>query len=519
MSENIENIDVEDTKDDDVYVKYCSLCRRGENDKNKIFKFPGGFYICGDCLQKSLDDIENSYGSMGMPNMPNMGNMGFGGNNLTPAQLDELCRAMGFPNATPGNVNVTADGSDVEVEYGNDTTEKDGNNGNSISNISMINLSDLSSLMTGKNKVKRKPKKDKSKPVIDIEKIPAPHIIKQKLDEYVIGQEHAKKVMSVAVYNHYKRITADQNDEDLIEKSNMLMLGPTGCGKTYLVKTLAKLLDVPLAITDATTLTEAGYIGDDIESVVSKLIDAADGDIEKAEVGIIFIDEIDKLAKKTSTSTRDVNGESVQQGLLKLLEGSLVEVPIGSSSKNAMVPMETVDTRNILFICGGAFPDMENIIKERLNKQSSMGFQADLKDKYDKEKDLLMKVTTEDVRTYGMIPEFIGRLPIVFALSGMTEDMLVSVLKDPKGAITKQYQKLLLLDEVDLQFDDEALHAIARRALKRDTGARALRAVIEEIMLDIMYEIPKDDNIGRVIITKDYVENKGAPIIEMRNVK
>ncbi|HAV90566.1 MAG TPA: ATP-dependent Clp protease ATP-binding subunit ClpX, partial [Eubacterium sp.] len=213
------------------------------------------------------------------------------------------------------------------------------------------------------------------------------------------------------------------------------------------------------------------------------------------------------------------NGESVQQGLLKLLEGSLVEVPIGSSSKNAMVPMETVDTRNILFICGGAFPDMENIIKERLNKQSSMGFQADLKDKYDDEKDLLMKVTVEDVRTYGMIPEFIGRLPIVFALSGMTEDMLVSVLKEPKGAITKQYQKLLLLDEVDLQFDDEALHAIARRAIKRSTGARALRAVIEEIMLDIMYEIPKDDNIGRVIITKEYVEDKGAPIIEMRNVK
>lgn len=516
MSENIENIDVEDTNDEDVYVKYCSLCRRSENDKNKIFKFPGGFYICGDCLQKSLDDIENSYGNMGMPNMSNMG---FSGNNISPTQLDELCRMMGFPNNNQNSENVTVNGNEVEVEDEKGANGNNGNNGNSISNISMINLSDLSSLMTGKNKVKRKPKKDKSKPVIDIEKIPAPHIIKQKLDEYVIGQEHAKKVMSVAVYNHYKRITADQNDEDLIEKSNMLMLGPTGCGKTYLVKTLAKLLDVPLAITDATTLTEAGYIGDDIESVVSKLIDAADGDIEKAEVGIIFIDEIDKLAKKTSTSTRDVNGESVQQGLLKLLEGSLVEVPIGSSSKNAMVPMETVDTRNILFICGGAFPDMENIIKERLNKQSSMGFQADLKDKYDKEKDLLMKVTTEDVRTYGMIPEFIGRLPIVFALSGMTEDMLVSVLKDPKGAITKQYQKLLLLDEVDLQFDDEALHAIARRALKRDTGARALRAVIEEIMLDIMYEIPKDDNIGRVIITKDYVENKGAPIIEMRNVK
>lgn len=519
MSDKIENIDIEETNDEDVYVKYCSLCRRSENEKNKIFKFPGGFYICGDCLQKSLDDIDKTYGGVGMPNMP-MGNFNISGNNLSPAQLDELCRMMGIPNNTQ-NI-VSSDSNESQDSEGDDVSvvdDRNDNNGSNISNISMINLSDLSSMMGGRNKVKRKSKKNKSKPVIDIEKIPAPHIIKQKLDEYVVGQEHAKKVMSVAVYNHYKRITADQNDEDLIEKSNMLMLGPTGCGKTYLVKTLAKLLDVPLAITDATTLTEAGYIGDDIESVVSKLIDAADGDIEKAEVGIIFIDEIDKLAKKTSTSTRDVNGESVQQGLLKLLEGSLVEVPIGSSSKNAMVPMETVDTRNILFICGGAFPDMENIIKERLNKQSSMGFQADLKDKYDDEKDLLMKVTVEDVRTYGMIPEFIGRLPIVFALSGMTEDMLVSVLKEPKGAITKQYQKLLLLDEVDLQFDDEALHAIARRAIKRSTGARALRAVIEEIMLDIMYEIPKDDNIGRVIITKEYVEDKGAPIIEMRNVK
>ena len=508
MSDKIETF-VEDENGDDVYVKYCSLCRRAEHDDNKIFKFPGGFYICGECLQKSLDDIENSYGSMGMPNM----NMGFDASSVNSVQLDELYKAMGIQ--TPVNNEVNEENSTES-----DTETKEDKNKNNLSNIQMINLSDLSSFMPARNKVKRKAKKDKSKPVIDINKIPAPHIIKQKLDEYVVGQEHAKKVISVAVYNHYKRIGAENVDEEnIIEKSNMLMLGPTGCGKTYLVKTLAKLLDVPLAITDATTLTEAGYIGDDIESVVSKLIDAADGDIEKAEVGIIFIDEIDKLAKKTSTSTRDVNGESVQQGLLKLLEGSLVEVPIGSSSKNAMVPMETVDTRNILFICGGAFPDMENIIKERLNKQSSVGFVADLKDKYDDEKDLLLKVTVDDVRTYGMIPEFIGRLPIVFALSAMTEDMLVKVLTEPKGAIIKQYKKLLELDEVDLQFDEEALYVIARRALERKTGARALRAVIEEIMLDIMYEIPKDDNIGRVIITKEYVEDKGAPIIEMRNVK
>ncbi len=305
-------------------------------------------------------------------------------------------------------------------------------------------------------------------------------------------------------------------DEIEIEKSNMLMIGPTGCGKTYLVKTLAKLLDVPLAITDATSLTEAGYIGDDIESVVSKLLAAADNDVEKAEQGIIFIDEIDKIAKKKNTSQRDVSGESVQQGMLKLLEGAEVEVPVGATNKNAMVPMTTINTKNILFICGGAFPDLEQIIKERLNKQASMGFIADLKDKYDHEKNLLSKVEVEDIRNFGMIPEFIGRLPIIFSLQGLDEDMLVKILKEPKNAILKQYQKLLALDEVKLEFDDEALHTIAQKAMKKDTGARALRSIIEEFMLDIMYEIPKDDNIGQVTITKEYIEGKASPLIMMR---
>ena len=322
--------------------------------------------------------------------------------------------------------------------------------------------------------------------------------------------------MAVAVYNHYKRVATDTMDDIEIEKSNMLMIGPTGSGKTYLVKTLAKLLDVPLAITDATSLTEAGYIGDDIESVVSKLLAAADNDVEKAEQGIIFIDEIDKIAKKKNTSQRDVSGESVQQGMLKLLEGSEVEVPVGANSKNAMVPLTTINTKNILFICGGAFPDLENIIKERLNKQSSMGFIADLKDKYDKEKNLLSKVTVEDLRNFGMIPEFIGRLPIIFTLQGLDEDMLVKILQEPKNAILKQYQKLLALDEVKLDFTDEALHSIAAKAMKKDTGARALRSIIEEFMLDIMYEIPKDDNIGIVTITKEYVEGNGTPMITMR---
>ena len=299
-------------------------------------------------------------------------------------------------------------------------------------------------------------------------------------------------------------------------KKKTLLVLPTGCGKTYLVKMLARLLQVPLAIADATSLTEAGYIGDDIESVVSKLLAAADNDVEKAEHGIIFIDEIDKIAKKKNTNQRDVSGEAVQQGLLKLLEGSEVEVPVGATSKNAMVPMVTVNTRNILFICGGAFPDLENIIKERLNKQASIGFYADLKDKYDDDPHVLEKVTVDDLRAFGMIPEFIGRLPIIFTLNGLTEDMLVKILKEPKNAILKQYKKLLALDEVKLEFEDGALHAIARKALERHTGARALRAILEEYMLDIMYEIPKDDNIGEVVITEGYIQGNGGPKILMR---
>ena len=268
-----------------------------------------------------------------------------------------------------------------------------------------------------------------------------------------------------------------------------------------------------MAITDATSLTEAGYIGDDIESVVSKLLAAADNDVERAEKGIIFIDEIDKLAKKKNANQRDVSGESVQQGMLKLLEGAEVEVPVGASSKNAMVPMTVIDTKNILFICGGAFPDLDNIIKERLNKSSLMGFVSDLKDKYDDDENILEKVTVEDLRKFGMIPEFIGRLPVVFSTESLTEDMLVRILSEPKNAIIKQYQKLLSFDEVKLEFEEEALFAIAKKAKEKELGARALRSIIEEFMLDIMYEIPKDQNIGTVVITKEYVEHTGGPKI------
>lgn len=304
--------------------------------------------------------------------------------------------------------------------------------------------------------MKKKKAKKKEEPVLNIKDIPAPHKIKAQLDEYVVGQEKAKKIISVAVYNHYKRVATGTMDEIEIEKSNILMIGPTGSGKTYLVRTLAKLLDVPLAIADATSLTEAGYIGDDIESVLSKLLAAAENDVDRAERGIVFIDEIDKIAKKRNTNSRDVSGESVQQGMLKLLEGAEIEVPVGANSKNAMVPLTTINTKNILFICGGAFPDLEEIIKQRLNKGTSIGYGAQLKDKYDKEKNILNRVAVEDIRKFGMIPEFLGRMPIICTLEGLTKEMLVKILKEPKNAILKQYQKLLELDEVKLLFDEGA---------------------------------------------------------------
>ncbi|MBQ6834353.1 MAG: ATP-dependent Clp protease ATP-binding subunit ClpX [Lachnospiraceae bacterium] len=410
------------------------------------------------------------------------------------------------------------------VEDGEEETSQDpfggaipfGNMGWGIP-IGQIDLGALS----GKKRVKKKNKKKKE--LIKLSEIPAPHVIKEQLDEYVIGQEQAKKVISVAVYNHYKRVfertspDAAKYDTGVeIEKSNIMMIGPTGSGKTYLVKTLAKLLNVPLAIADATSLTEAGYIGDDIESVISKLLSAADNDVERAEMGIVFIDEIDKIAKKKSTSTRDVSGESVQQELLKLLEGASVEVPVGTNQKNAMTPMETINTDNILFICGGAFPDLENIIKERMTEQASIGFGADLKDKYDDDPNILRHVTNKDLRNFGMIPEFLGRLPVTVTLQGLTKDFLVRILKEPKNAILKQYKKLLEMDEVELKFDDDALEWIAEEAMKKETGARALRAIMEEFMLDIMYEIPKDSNIGAVTITRAYLEKRGGPRIEMR---
>ena len=536
---------MEDNKNNG-YEKICCMCRRTESQAGKMITLPGGLQVCRDCMQRSFDMMMGS--GMDWTKMSGitpellknmyLNPMGVGDEAQKPentgtaaGKKDDVSGAKkqnSEDDPTEADTDEDAEQTVVdadEAEDGDDFEEDgDGSEGIPLGNIFGIPVGqiDLGALM-GQGHKRRKKKKKVKKELVKLSEIPAPHAIKAQLDEYVIGQEQAKKVIAVAVYNHYKRIFSKTSPDagkygtDIdIEKSNILMIGPTGSGKTYLVKTLAKLLDVPLAIADATSLTEAGYIGDDIESVLTKLLAAAGGDVQKAEMGIVFIDEIDKIAKKKSTNTRDVSGESVQQELLKLLEGADVEVPVGTGQKNAMTPMEMINTDNILFICGGAFPDLENIIKERLTNTTSIGFGSDPKDKYDKDPNLLSRVTNQDLREFGMIPEFLGRLPVTVTLQGLTKDFLVRILKEPKNAILKQYKKLLAMDEVNLDFDDDALEWIAEQALKKDTGARALRAIIEEFMLDIMFEIPKDPEIGSVTITRAYLEKHGGPRIEMR---
>ena len=528
--------------------EFCIMCGRSDKQAGKMVHLPGGLTVCPDCMQKTVDaaskiDMQSLQSFLNNPMFLQNSPFLNGFMNTDPARdgsdkkteeedsgeiIHTASSDRTTEEGTAGTVSVVPSASDPDEEpeeheepdHEEETGEESGGSGGGRRpSISFLNLGDLFGGGFGggrQPKVKSK-KKNGPKPVFSIDNIPAPHKIKEELDKYIIGQEKAKKVISVAAYNHYKRVKTGTMDDIEIEKSNILLLGPTGCGKTYIVRTLARLLDVPLAIADATSLTEAGYIGDDIESVISKLLAAADNDVEKTEKGIVFIDEIDKIAKKKNFNSRDVSGESVQQGLLKLLEGADVEVPVGANSKNAMVPLTTINTRNILFICGGAFPDLEQIIRERLKKKTSMGFSAEIKDKYDNEKNIMDRVTNDDLRKFGMIPEFIGRLPIICPLQGLDADMLVKILKEPQNAILKQYQKLLALDEVRLEFEDDALYAIAEKALEKDTGARALRSIIEEFMLDIMYEIPKDENIGTVTITRAYVEGKGGPKIEIRD--
>ena len=512
--------------DETTSDRRCSMCGRPESECGTLVSMPPATLICTDCMQREMDKMTDMFNNFDMSSL-------FGAMGQVPPQQskpEEKPEAAKEQAAAEPADDETAGLEVVEGEaVGDDGKPEGGDDGDKPQggfiptpwgNIGIFSGgnggSPLASIFGG---APERPKRDPDEPIMA--PVPLPHELYAMLDEYVIGQEQAKKTVAVATYNHYKRAQAGKDNDVEIEKSNILILGPTGTGKTYLIKTLAKLLDVPLAISDATSLTQAGYVGDDVESIISKLVTAADGDIERAEHGIVYIDEIDKIAKKNLTEGnsggRDIGGESVQQGLLKLLEGTKIEVPLGGGMKSPFSQSELVDTSNILFICGGAFPELDDIIVKRLNKSTGVGFGSALKVDYSEDRDIMCQVTVEDLKKYGLIPEFLGRLPIVCTMQALTEQMLYDILTIPKNALTKQYQALLDFDDVVLEFDEAALQVIAKRALEQETGARALRAIIEKFMLDIMFEVPKDKNIGKVVITGDYIEGKGAPLIALRD--
>ncbi len=495
-------------------TRRCNVCGKTEQEAGALVHMPPNLDICPSCLEDEVGKMGDMLEQLGF-SMPEADAPSQSSKNTVSTTLDKKGDAsVASADAKDGD----ADGEDDDDDA-KDNGGRGGWMGFGLPGFFTGSGGGGPFAIGGGGAQKRK-ERDPNEPLMA--PVPLPHELKAQIDEYVVGQELAKKIVAVSAYNHYKRAQASEKDGIEIDKSNILMLGPTGTGKTHLIRTLAKLLDVPLAIADATTLTQAGYVGDDIESIITKLIQAADGDVEKAELGIVYIDEIDKIAKKNNSGdgigggSHDIGGEAVQQGLLKLLEGTQIEVPLSGGMKTPFSRSAMVDTTNILFICGGAFPGLEKIITKRLNKSAGIGFGADLKANFDEERDIFEQVRTEDLKDYGLIPEFIGRLPVSCPMEALDEDMLYDILTKPHDALVKQYQALLGYDGVELEFTDDALRVIARKALAEDTGARGLRAIIEKFMLNIMYEVPKDDNIGAVAITGDYIEGHGAPIIRLR---